>query len=442
MEYAWYELGIFFFVYSFLGWCLEVSYRALRTRHFVNRGLLSGPVCPAYGVGAVTILVALEPLGGANIPAQLIGCMILANVVEYFSGAFVERLAGHSMANYRKSRLSLMSLPGLLYALVWGGLAMLMLYFLHPFLYLICQLIPPAALKVLVVGGGILLGCDTLAMLYALFPVRGKQAGGMVQSVSHGLHAATNTLGQRLRGALLRRLYRAYPELEEQKPLEGPVFHQPAGQPFAKGICLHKLLWVFLTCALLGDWIETVYVYLVSGVLMSRSSVLYGTFSVVWGAGAALLTLLLAPLAEKPDRYIFLGGALLGGFYEYMCSVFTELVFGTVFWDYSDMPLNIGGRTNVLFMIFWGILSVVWIKILYPRLSAVIERIPALAGVVLTWALVALMCADMLISAAAMVRYTARREGMADQSAYGIFMDRQYPDALIEWTWPNMRYIE
>ena len=109
---------------------------------------------------------------------------------------------------------------------------------------------------------------------------------------------------------------------------------------------------------------------------MSRSSLIYGTFSVVWGFGAALLTVMLAGLADRPDRVIFLAGALLGGFYEYMCSVFTELVFGTVFWDYSDMPLNIGGRTNVLFMIFWGILSVVWIKILYPRLSALFEKIP------------------------------------------------------------------
>ena len=59
--------------------------------------------------------------------------------------------------------------------------------------------------------------------------------------------------------------------------------------------------------------------------------------------------------------------------------------FGQVFWDYSDMPLNIGGRTNVLFMFFWGLLSVVWIKILYPALSKVIERIPRLTGTILTW---------------------------------------------------------
>lgn len=440
MNYTWYELGFFFFFYSILGWCLEVAWRTLRTRRFVNSGLLSGPVCPAYGVGALVVLVALEPLGGANIPAQLIGCFICSNLVEYFSGALVERLAGNSMSNYRKKRLPTASLSGVLYALVWAVLAVVMLYFLHPFVYLLCKLIPNTILRMLVIAAFVLLGFDLLAMLYALHPSR--QESAMVQDVSHRLRSTTAKLGARLRDNLLRRLYRAYPELEEHKPLAGPVLHQPAGKPFAQGVCLHKLLWVFMICALLGDWIETVYVYAVSGVLMSRSSVLYGTFSVVWGLGAALLTAMLAPLAEKPDRHIFVGGALLGGFYEYMCSVFTELVFGTVFWDYSDMPLNIGGRTNVLFMIFWGILSVVWIKVLYPHLSALIEKIPPVAGIVLTWVLTLLFCADMLISGAAMLRYTARQEGSQTHNAYTEFMDRQYPDALIEWTWPNMQYTE
>ena len=32
--------------------------------------------------------------------------------------------------------------------------------------------------------------------------------------------------------------------------------------------------------------------------------------------------------------------------YEYLCSVFTEIVFGAVFWDYSALPFNLGGRIN------------------------------------------------------------------------------------------------
>ncbi len=440
MNYTWYELGFFFFVYSFFGWCLEVCYRAFRTGKFVNRGLLGGPVCPAYGVGACLVLLALEPLGGSNIPAQLIGCVIIANIVEFFSGLLVERISGRVLPEFRRTRLSLHGMAGLLYTFIWGGLAVLGLYFVHPFVFLLSQLIPAILLRILVPCALVLLGIDSLSMCYVLH--LSERERPLVQDVTEKLHAASHTLGTRIYHILRRHLCRAFPELENAKPAEGEGFGKPKNRIFARGLCLHKILWVFVLCALFGDWIETLYVFAVSGVWMSRSSVLYGTFSIVWGCGAALLTLMLSPLAEKPASFTFVGGFFLGGFYEYMCSVFTELVFGTVFWDYSDMPLNIGGRTNVLFMFFWGVLSVVWIKKVYPCLSGAIEKIPPVTGTVLTWVVVALMAADMLISGAAMLRYTARRDGTATQSAYGDFMDQQYPDSLIEWTWPNMSYTQ
>lgn len=62
----------------------------------------------------------------------------------------------------------------------------------------------------------------------------------------------------------------------------------------------------------------------------------------VWGLGCVLLTALLYKYKDRSDRYIFLAGTVLGGAYEYSCSVFTELVFGTVFWDYSHIPFNLG----------------------------------------------------------------------------------------------------
>ena len=52
---------------------------------------------------------------------------------------------------------------------------------------------------------------------------------------------------------------------------------------------------------------------------MSRSSVVYGPFSIVWGLGCVFLTLFLYKYKDKNDRYIFLYGTILGGAYEYIC---------------------------------------------------------------------------------------------------------------------------
>ena len=56
-----YRLIWIFFIYAFLGWCTEVSYAALVTGKFVNRGFLNGPVCPVYGFGVVIVLSCLTP---------------------------------------------------------------------------------------------------------------------------------------------------------------------------------------------------------------------------------------------------------------------------------------------------------------------------------------------------------------------------------------------
>ena len=60
-----YRLLWIFFIYAFLGWCTEVSYAALVTGSFVNRGFLNGPVCPIYGFGVVIVLTCLTPLAGS-----------------------------------------------------------------------------------------------------------------------------------------------------------------------------------------------------------------------------------------------------------------------------------------------------------------------------------------------------------------------------------------
>ena len=61
-EIIMYKYLYYFFIYSFLGWCLEVCYAALNTGKFINRGFLNGPYCPIYGVGVVIIILFVFPL--------------------------------------------------------------------------------------------------------------------------------------------------------------------------------------------------------------------------------------------------------------------------------------------------------------------------------------------------------------------------------------------
>ena len=41
-----FELIWYFFIYSFIGWCAEIAYAAVKHKKFMNRGFLNGPLCP------------------------------------------------------------------------------------------------------------------------------------------------------------------------------------------------------------------------------------------------------------------------------------------------------------------------------------------------------------------------------------------------------------
>ncbi|MCL0184861.1 putative ABC transporter permease, partial [Klebsiella pneumoniae] len=71
------------------------------------------------------------------------------------------------------------------------------------------------------------------------------------------------------------------------------------------------LLWLFVVGAFLGDLVETVFCRLTAGVWMSRSSLVWGPFSVVWGLALALTTVLLRQNQDKSDRYLFVFGTVM-----------------------------------------------------------------------------------------------------------------------------------
>ena len=132
---------------------------------------------------------------------------------------------------------------------------------------------------------------------------------------------------------------------------------------------------------------------------------------------------------------------MLGGAYEYICSVVTELLFGTVFWDYSKIPFNLGGRINLLYCFFWGIAAVVWFKILFPPVEKWIEKIPAVAGKILTWVLLGFMVCNILVSCVALVRYDERGNGVQATNAVQKWADAHYDDAKMKKIYPNAKGI-
>ena len=438
-----YELSmlfLYFIIYAFLGWCAEVAVTAVKQRRFVNRGVMNGPIVPLYGLMATLAGVFLEPEEN-NLLVFVLGAVVMCTAVEVVAGVILERQFGRRWWDYSDRPMNLKGYICLESSLIKGVLVALAVRFLTPVLHWGLSFLPAIALQILALVLAIVLAVDALVMVYGVHAVRRRWK--MSEPIAEYLQQASETIGDGLttralgwyQGYQKRHLAKAFPNLTRLSAED----ERPDANVFAAGIGFYKLFWLFLIGAFVGDLIETVFVWGASGVLMSRSSLLYGPFSVVWGLGAVLLTVVLRGLMDKSDRYIFVGGALMGGVYEYMCSVVTEKLFGKVFWDYSKIPFNLNGRINLLYCVFWGIAAVVWVKEVYPRISALIEKIPMKVGKILTWVLVVLLAVDVALSCMALGRMDQREKGIPATNAVQQFLDEQYPDEYLTQRYQNMK---
>lgn len=439
MEYTGNELLWLFLIYSFVGWCAEVSMAAMKRKRLIFKGYLNGPFCLIYGFGAVAFVLFLPELRG-NLFFLFLGGMIISSFLEYVTGAVLEKVFHRKWWDYSDKKYHLNGHVCLEFSVAWGICAVVMMKFTNPLILFLVGLIPPMVGKILIWTLTGLIVIDGISVSSALLQMHHKL--GRMDQISEDLQKLSDSLGNALTRRIQHRIMKAYPNISVEKLVERQGEERKGkSQVFAEGCGFYKLTCLFFIGAFLGDLVETVFCYATTGVLMSRSSVIYGPFSIVWGLGCMLLTALLYQYRDKSDRYIFLAGTVLGGAYEYICSVFTELVFGTVFWDYSAIPFNLGGRINLLYCFFWGIAAVVWLKMVYPLFSRWIERWPKKPATIATNIMVVLMIVNMVISGLALARYTERKTTTPSKSAAGVFLDRHYPDTLIERVYPNAKIV-
>lgn len=155
MDY--YYLLLYFFVYGFLGWCTEVAYAAFKQHCFVNRGFLSGPICPIYGVGVSVVIAFLMPI--KDQPVLLyITSVILVTVLEGLTGWAMYRIFHHKWWDYSGIPFNIGGYVCLPFSILWGIACVLIVDFIHPVIHRALELIPHTlGLILIVVLGGTLL---------------------------------------------------------------------------------------------------------------------------------------------------------------------------------------------------------------------------------------------------------------------------------------------
>ncbi|MBQ7887420.1 MAG: putative ABC transporter permease [Clostridia bacterium] len=211
---------------------------------------------------------------------------------------------------------------------------------------------------------------------------------------------------------------------------------------FAQGRSFYKLFWVFFIGCFAGVIVERLWALIRYGVLEPRVGLIYGPFNLVYGIGAWALTAALYPFRNRSRAFSFLGGMVIGSVVEYACSLFQELAFGSVSWDYSNRPFNLNGRICLLYSVYWGVLGVIWIKSIYPRMAKMILKIPNRVGKPLTLALCAFMLFNTVMTGACVLRWTQRRGGRPAANRVEAYFDANYADERMQQIFSNLEFIE
>ncbi len=414
---------LFLLIYGFLAWVVEVVYFAIKKRKFINRGLLSLPIDFEIGLVFSSIAVILPTMGRNYVWMYLVtlaDLVIVRTVLGLLGGWLTRNAKWLEAAPSGTAR-------NFLFNALAAGVILIVYLLLQPALIMLVDWLPAIVCTVIHIAAWVLIVSDFIAEVFAM-------RKGQVRFEEQMERGKTDELSAMISNFVWRRLERAYPGIRDENMRGGIVF--------ARGLSLDKLIWVFFISALLGDFAETLWCGLVDGEWMSRSSFVFGPLSIIWGLGSVVLTICLMRLKDKNPFWILLAGGLLGGAFEYICSVFSEVLFGKVFWDYSAYPLNIGGRTNLLFMCFWALLGLLWVKLAYPYLARFIEKFPPLAAKICTWVLLLLLLCDALLTVEVLLRYDERQANESPGNVLEEFIDATYDDAFVEHRWQNMIQVD
>ena len=144
-------------------------------------------------------------------------------------------------------------------------------------------------------------------------------------------------------------------------------------------LTIWKIIAYFIIYSVIGYIIETIFAFVMYGVIESRQSFMYGPFCSIYGVGA--ITMIIGLRYFNKNNYtLFIGGYLIGSIIEYAISFFGELLIGTRWWDYSNKFLNINGRICLTYSVFWGLLGLYLIKALNPKIDQLINWIELKIG--------------------------------------------------------------
>lgn len=160
-----YHVILWFLTYSILGWVVESIYMSICNKKLTNRGFATGPFCPIYGVGALTVFFALRPYSNNGLVLFILGSL-LATTIEFLTAVIMKRVFGEIWWDYNEKPFNYKGVLCLESSIAWGFYTLFLFLFLQRFVEGVVSRIPIQAGKIV---GSVLLIVFTIDFLHSLY---------------------------------------------------------------------------------------------------------------------------------------------------------------------------------------------------------------------------------------------------------------------------------
>lgn len=202
---------LYFTAYSILGWACETFYCSVGNRKFVNRGFLNGPVCPVYGFGAVLVILLLQSTE-KNLVALFLSGMMVTTVLEYLTSVLLEKLFHMKWWDYSQYKFQINGRVCLLNSLMFGGLSVILMRVLHPWISGLIARIPTSLLPWISLGILAIFAVDTVVTVRSILILKGKMQE--IQKLLEEIRTRTEAAAAQLRAEMREKTQESKASLE------------------------------------------------------------------------------------------------------------------------------------------------------------------------------------------------------------------------------------
>ena len=199
LPYPFVDSYMMFFIYSFVGWVVEVIYYGITEGKFINRGFLAGPLCPVYGLGFYAAIWIFEPFKD-NFPVLFLGMAAACTIVELIAGIILYHIFHMRWWDYSGYKLNIGGYICFRFFIYWGIAASLGMYVLHPAVkWLIAHINYPVRIGILVFFTLILIA-DLIMTIVTIIGFKKKFEA--MEKVVTGTKAVSDLIGSQIYGAV------------------------------------------------------------------------------------------------------------------------------------------------------------------------------------------------------------------------------------------------